>query len=328
MGALGREEAQLKLSQLQEKLDKEVSQYTAELQVVQRQMCHYEQLHQFLVAKNQERFVDPEVQEARRRRERETAEGLRKTSHEKAILKYQEVLDRLTELTGFSNPEDIFRKYLENEEKNFAEFNFINEQNSEMETLKEEIQEAQEALEKLSLVQKEEETGLKNQELQAMEEMKVSLSNEAIEVDSKYQSLNNILGQLKSAIQSLFYKAKCDDTKLKELLGASHMGDKIVQLLLSLIEQRVMDLLAAQAFHEFSESSTYNAQATALRLLGQSEEMPPKKQVLPQPPTNVEDPLGLEQIDDRPLTLEEIKAQIMKSIRNKEQSKRGSEKIG
>ncbi|XP_072463499.1 outer dynein arm-docking complex subunit 1 isoform X2 [Notamacropus eugenii] len=318
-----REEAKLKLSQLQEKLDKDISQYNAELQVVQRQICHLEQLHNFLVTKNQERLVDAEVMEARRKREHEVAAGLRKTSHEKAILQYEEVLEKLGQITGQSNAEDILQIYLENEERNFAEFTFINEQNSEMEKLKEEIQEIQDALAQLTLAQEEADKGAKRQQLDALEQRKVDLAKEAEVVEVKHSNLTKILEQLKSAIQSLFYKAKCDDTKLKELLGGSHMGNKIVELLLSLTEQRVIDLLATQAFTN-SESSTYNPKSTALRLLGQSEDAIPKKLVPPQAPSNMDDPMGLEQMDERPLTREEILAMVLKAMQEREQVKEQS----
>ncbi|XP_068959527.1 outer dynein arm-docking complex subunit 1 [Petaurus breviceps papuanus] len=316
-----REEARLKLSQLQEKLDKDISQYNAELQVVQRQICHLEQLHNFLIAKNQERLVDAEVMEARRKREHEVATGLRKTSYDKAILQYEEVLVKLGEITGQTNAEDILKMYLENEERNFAEFTLINEQNSEMETLKEEIQEIQDALVQLTLAQEEADKGAKHQELDALEQQKVELAKEAEVVEAKHDNMTKILDQLKAAIQSLFYKAKCDDTRLRELLGGSHMGTKIVELLLSLIEQRVIDLLTAQAFTNFSESNTYNPQSTALRLLGQSEDAIPKKLVPLQAPSNMDDPVGLEQTDERPLTREEILAQVLKAMQEREQGR-------
>ncbi|XP_074164219.1 outer dynein arm-docking complex subunit 1 isoform X1 [Sminthopsis crassicaudata] len=316
-----REEAKLKLSQLQEKLHKDVSQYNAELQVIQRQICHLEQLHKFLVTKNQERLVDAEVLEARRKREREVAEGLRKTSHEKAIIQYEEVLEKLAEITGQVSAEDIFHTYLENEEKNFAEFTFINEQNSEMEKLKEDIQEIQDAVTQLTLAQEEADKGVQYQQLQELEQRKMDLEKEAEMVETKHNNLKNILEQLKEAIQSLFYKAKCDDSKLKQLLGGSHVGNKIMELLLSLIEQRVIDLLAAQAFDSFSmESPTYNPQATALRLLGQTAEVVPKKASLPQPPT-MEDPVGMELTGDRPLNPDELKNLVLKMVQDRELSK-------
>ncbi|XP_031817626.1 coiled-coil domain-containing protein 114 [Sarcophilus harrisii] len=315
-----REEAKLKLSQLQEKLHKDVSQYNAELQVIQRQICHLEQLHKFLVTKNQ-RILGREVLEGGRSAEREVAEGLRKTSQEKAIIQYEEVLEKLAEITGQATAEDIFHTYLENEEKNFAEFTFINEQNSEMEKLKEDIQEIQDAVTQLTLAQEEADKGVQYQQLQELEQQKADLSKEAEMVETKHNNLKKILEQLKEAIQSLFYKAKCDDSKLKQLLGGSHIGNKIMELLLSLIEQRVIDLLAAQAFDSFSmESPTYNPQATALRLLGQTDEVVPKKPSLPQPPA-MEDPVGLELTGDRPLNPEELKNLVLKMVQERELAK-------
>ncbi|XP_074075933.1 outer dynein arm-docking complex subunit 1-like [Macrotis lagotis] len=316
-----REEAKLKLSQLQEKLDKDLSQYNAELQVVQRQICHLEQLHNFLVTKNQERLVDPQVLEAGRKRELEEAQGLRKTSREKDIMQCEEVLQKLAEMTGKSLPEEIFQTYLENEERNFAEFTYINEQNSEREKLKKEIQEIQDSLAQLTLAQDEADQDFRNQQLDPLETRKMELAKEAEIVKAKHSNLNKILEELKAAIQSLFYKANCDDTKLKKLLGGDQMGNKTVELLLSLIEQRVIDLLAAQAFINFTESSTYNPQSTALRLLGQREDITPKKPTPMVTPSHVDEPMGLEQVDDRPLNPEELRAQVVKMLQEREQAK-------
>lgn len=69
------------------------------------------------------------------------AEGLRKTSQEKLVLRYEDALNKLAQLTGESDPDLLVEKYLELEERNFAEFNFINEQNSELHHLQEEIKE-------------------------------------------------------------------------------------------------------------------------------------------------------------------------------------------
>ncbi|XP_027716393.1 coiled-coil domain-containing protein 114 [Vombatus ursinus] len=295
-----REEAKLKLSQLQEKLDKDLSQYSAELQVVQRQICHLEQLHNFLATKNQERTVDDAVMAARHKRAQEAAEGLHKTSFEKAIVQYEEVLEKLGEITGHSQADDILKTYLENEERNFAEFTFINEQNSEMEKLTEETQQIQDALAQLTLAQEEAERGSKCQQLDALEQRKVALAKEAEAVEDRQDKISKTLDQLKAATKSLFYKAKCDDTRLKELLGGSHMGSKIMELLLSLIEQRVMDLLAAQAFASFSVGKDYNM-AEAVR-----------------PFHPRDDPAGLEQMDERPLTREEILAQVLKAMQDRE----------
>ncbi|KAB1273519.1 Coiled-coil domain-containing protein 114 [Camelus dromedarius] len=134
-----REEAKTKIGMLRERAEKEVAQNESEVQLLQRQMGRLEQLHCFLKLKNGDRQLDPAIVEKREKRAWEVAEGYRKTSQEKLVLRYEDALKRLSQLTGESDPDVLVEKYLELEERNFAEFTFINEQNSELEHLQEEI---------------------------------------------------------------------------------------------------------------------------------------------------------------------------------------------
>lgn len=45
----------------------------------------------------------------------EVAEGLRKTSQEKLVLRYEDALNKLAQLTGESDPDLLVEKYLERE---------------------------------------------------------------------------------------------------------------------------------------------------------------------------------------------------------------------
>lgn len=46
---------------------------------------------------------------------REVAEGLRKTSQEQLVLRYEDTLNKLAQLTGESDPDLLVKKYLESE---------------------------------------------------------------------------------------------------------------------------------------------------------------------------------------------------------------------
>uniref|UniRef100_A0A8C6EJR8 Outer dynein arm docking complex subunit 1 n=1 Tax=Microcebus murinus TaxID=30608 RepID=A0A8C6EJR8_MICMU len=137
-----REEAKAKMGMLRERTEKEVAQNETDTQILLRQIAHLEQLHRFLKLKNNDRQPDPAVVA---KREKRALEGVRKTSQEKLVLRYEDALKKLSQLTGDSDPDVLVQKYLEMEERNFAEFNFINEQNSELEHLQEEIKEVSEA---------------------------------------------------------------------------------------------------------------------------------------------------------------------------------------
>ncbi|XP_038968315.1 outer dynein arm-docking complex subunit 1 isoform X6 [Rattus norvegicus] len=108
-----REEAKTKMGMLQERAEKELAQSDTEAQILLRQISHLEQLHRFLKLKNHDRQPDPGVVQKEEQRAWETSEGLRKTSQEKLVLRYEDTLNKLAQLTGESDPDLLVEKYLE-----------------------------------------------------------------------------------------------------------------------------------------------------------------------------------------------------------------------
>ncbi|XP_068385039.1 outer dynein arm-docking complex subunit 1 isoform X1 [Eschrichtius robustus] len=315
-----REEAKTKLGMLRERAEKEVAQNDTEVQILQRQIAHSEQLHRFLKLKNGDRQPDPAVVEKREQRAREVAEGLRKTSQEKLVLRYEDALKKLSQLTGESDPDSLVEKYLELEERNFAEFNFINEQNSELEHLQEEIKEMQEAL--VSGRRSEEDRRSRQEQQRAELQQRVDeVHTEAENLEARFQNFRGQLEKLKTDIQRLFTRAQCDSTVINDLLGVkSHMRDRDIGLFLGLIEKRLVELLTVQAFLETQNNLSASSPNAALLVLGQSPEDLPKKVAPPQPPDNLEDPPGFEANDDYPLSKEELLSRVVKSLEAREQA--------
>ncbi|XP_020040399.2 outer dynein arm-docking complex subunit 1 isoform X1 [Castor canadensis] len=306
-----REEAKAKMGMLKERAEKEVAQNEAEAQILQRQISHLEQLHRFLKLKNNDRQPDPDILQKREQRALEVAEGLRKTSQEKLVLRYEDALNKLSQLTGESDPDLLVQKYQETEERNFAEFNFINEQNSELQHLQEEIKEMQEAL--VTLRTSEENQHLQQeQQLTVLQEHIDKVHSESNLVETRFQDLRRRLERLKTDIQFLFIKAHCDRSLIADRLGVKNMRDRDMGLFLSIIEQRVVQLLLVQSFLE-AQSQLSLAEA-ALLVLGQSQEDFPKKMTAPQPPSNLEDPPGFVAKDDYPMSKEELRSQVVKEM--------------
>ncbi|XP_068385040.1 outer dynein arm-docking complex subunit 1 isoform X2 [Eschrichtius robustus] len=295
-----REEAKTKLGMLRERAEKEVAQNDTEVQILQRQIAHSEQLHRFLKLKNGDRQPDPAVVEKREQRAREVAEGLRKTSQEKLVLRYEDALKKLSQLTGESDPDSLVEKYLELEERNFAEFNFINEQNSELEHLQEEIKEMQEAL--VSGRRSEEDRRSRQEQQRAELQQRVDeVHTEAENLEARFQNFRGQLEKLKTGVKS-------------------HMRDRDIGLFLGLIEKRLVELLTVQAFLETQNNLSASSPNAALLVLGQSPEDLPKKVAPPQPPDNLEDPPGFEANDDYPLSKEELLSRVVKSLEAREQA--------
>ncbi|KAM8790531.1 outer dynein arm-docking complex subunit 1 isoform 2-T2 [Rhynchonycteris naso] len=315
-----REEAKTKMDMLRERADKEVAQNQTEVQTLQRQIAHLDQLHRFLKLKNDERQPDPVVLEKREKRAQEVAQGLHKTSQEKLVLSYEDTLNKLFQLTGESDPDVLVDKYLEMEERNFAEFTFINEQNSELERLQDEIKEMQEAMNKAhtgeatrQLLQREHQVVLQ----QCIEDRR----SEADKLEARSQEFRGQLEKLKADIQQLFTRAQCDSTIINDLLGIkTYMRDRDIGLFLGLIEKRLVELLTVQAYVATQSYSSSLADA-ALLVLGKSPEDLPKKVTLPQLPDNREDPAGFEAKEDYPLSKEELLSHVTRSLEAREQAR-------
>uniref|UniRef100_A0A7N9CYK6 ODAD1 central coiled coil region domain-containing protein n=1 Tax=Macaca fascicularis TaxID=9541 RepID=A0A7N9CYK6_MACFA len=308
-----REEAKAKMGLLRERAEKEEAQSETEAQVLQRQISHLEQLHRFLKLKNNDRQPDSDVLEKREKQAREVAEGVRKTSQERLVLRYEDALNKLSQLMGESDPDLLVQKYLEIEERNFAEFNFINEQNLELEHVQEEIKEMQEALVS-ARTSKDDRHLLQEQQLNALQQRMDKVRLEAERLEARFQDVRGQLEKLKADIQLLFTKAHCDGSMIDDLLGVkTGMADRDMGLFLSLIEKRLVELLTVQAFLD-AQSFTSLADA-ALLALGQSLEDLPKKMAPLQPPDNLEDPPGFEASDDYPMSREELLSQVEKLVR-------------
>ncbi|XP_028644792.1 coiled-coil domain-containing protein 114 isoform X2 [Grammomys surdaster] len=307
-----REEAKTKMGMLQERAEKELAQSDTEAQILLRQISHLEQLHRFLKLKNHDRQPDPGVVQKEEQRAWELSEGLRKTSQEKLVLRYEDTLNKLAQLTGESDPDLLVEKYLELEERNFAEFNFINEQNSELHHLQEEIKEMQEALVSEHASQDKQRME-REQQCKLLQQDVDKVCSESEQLEIRFQVLRDRLEKLKTDIQILFDKAKCDSSVIKDLLGVkTYMRDRDIGLFLSTIEKRLVQLLTVQAFLEV-QNHVPLADA-ALVALGQSLQEPPKKTTPLKPPDTMEDASGVVIKEDYPMSKEELLSQITKSL--------------
>ncbi|XP_042556404.1 outer dynein arm-docking complex subunit 1 isoform X1 [Dipodomys spectabilis] len=317
-----REEAKTKMGMLRERAEKEVAQNETEAQILRRQISHLEQLHRFLKLKNNERQPDPDVVQKQEQRAREVAEGLRKTSQEKLVLRYEDALNKLSQLTGESDPDQLVEKYLETEERNFAEFNFINEQNSELQHLQEEIKELKEALvsERGNVESRQQ---LQEQQHTALQQRVDKVRAESLQLEMHFRDLRGMLEKLKGDIRLLLIKAHCDSSSIDDRLGVRNMRDRELIVYLGIIEKRLVDLLTVQAFLE-SQSHTSLADA-ALLALGQSQEDVPKKAVPLQTPDNLEDLPGFVAKDDYPMSREELLSQVVKAVELQEQAQEQSQ---
>ncbi|KAL6087763.1 hypothetical protein STEG23_008063 [Scotinomys teguina] len=198
------------------------------------------------------------------------------------------------------------------EERNFAAFNFINEQNSEIHHLQEEVKEVQEALASERASQ---ETRHLQQEQQCtvLQQNVDKVRSEREQLEARGQIRRAQLKKLKADIQLLFDKAQCDNSVIKDLLGVkTHMQDEDLGLFLSTIEKQLVQFLLVQAFLEVQNHIPLTD--AALLALGQSQEDSPKKTTPLKPPDILEDSSGFVVKEDYPLSKEELLSHVMKSV--------------
>uniref|UniRef100_G3TM60 Outer dynein arm docking complex subunit 1 n=1 Tax=Loxodonta africana TaxID=9785 RepID=G3TM60_LOXAF len=316
-----REEAKTKMSLLRERAEKEVSQNETEVQALLRQISHLEHLHAFLKLKNNERQPDPAIVEKRAQRAREVEEGLRKTSQEKLVLRYEDALRKLSQLTGESDPDTLVEKYLETiHPKFFHSFSFIlNDRDREVKYLREGYSQQSKGMETGHARCKTDPFKVKFTEFCTLMERGTGGLSRGGLAPSGYRVCDAGSPPCPD-LQQLFTQAHCDSTVINDLLGIkTQMQDRDIGLFLGLIEKRVVELLTVQAFLDsksYTSSSLFNA---ALMGLGQSPDDLRKKLAPPQLPDNLEDPPGFEGKDNYPLSKEELLSQVVKSAREQHQ---------
>ncbi|XP_067826290.1 coiled-coil domain-containing protein 114 [Heptranchias perlo] len=318
-----RDEAQTKMLQLKEKAEKDLALHAAEMKELQRVIDHDRKLKEFMGIKSQERSSEDEALHRTYKRDREDSARKRKDTKEESVETYEAAFQQIRALTGEGNLDVLVRTFIEVEDRNFALFNYINEQNSEIEGLQEEIADIQAEIETF-----------KSQEVQLEQERKVMLkkiesqqeeaSKQAEEYEGRIKGVQKTLDQLKVGTESLFNKMNCDRSILDEMLGSSSgIRDSNVMQYLGLIEQRTNELLSIQSYLTSKDyDKPYDPREAAILLMGQNPDNPIQP-IYIEPPTtgndydsDLDSPVTDE--EERPLTQSELRQRIMKGVIKKE----------
>ncbi|XP_053547009.1 outer dynein arm-docking complex subunit 1 [Bombina bombina] len=314
-----RDEAQTKMLQLREKAEKDLNQHTAEIKELQRIIDHDRRLKEFMGIKTQERSISEEVLDARRKREKDELEKKKRDPTEDTIETYEQAFQQIRAVTGEDNLDILVNRFIEVEDQNFALFNYVNEQNNEIERLMEQITEIKKEIEEFKAqgvrLDQEHQAILKN-----IERKRDNAAKLADGYQEQLKGVMKIIDQLKEGIDSLFKKINCDRSILDEMLGSSSsIRETNIMQYLGLIEQKTNEILAIQSFLDSKNyDKPYDPQETARVLLGQLTDMQaPVFQIRP-PATgddydSDEDSLGTEE-EERPLTQAELRERIMRGV--------------
>ncbi|XDV51248.1 hypothetical protein PO909_020167 [Leuciscus waleckii] len=310
-----REEAQTKITMMKEKAIKDFAQYSAEMKELERVIAHERRLKEFMTIKSNERTAMDDGQEMRRRQEMK--EQRRADAGEETFDTLEEVFQRIKRLTGEDNLKMLVTNFIQVEDKNFALFNFVNEQNMEAERLREQIHQIGEEMKQLHMkgVQKEQENQVALKELM---DLKQECETQAQRYEAQADDISKILHQIKTGTDSVFNKIDCDRTLVADMLGSSSgIRDSNIMTYLSLVEQRTSELLTIQAFINSKDlEKSYDLKEVAQFLLGQKPDMLRHAEIVQPPITRYDyeaEDSSLTDEEDRPLTHKELHQHVMMS---------------
>jgi uncharacterized phage infection (PIP) family protein YhgE len=250
------------------------------------------------------------------------------------IQNFEEAFNKIKSATGISDIEELVKTFIKNEDHNFSLFNYVNEQNNEVEKLEEQIQALLDEERKYA----QESGDDAHQHKQILKELEVKLqSSESMseKYEIRAQDLQRAVESLKRGIQNIYEKLGVDEDGFGEpLVTESNMVHY-----LGLIEQKANQIL--QQYSEArealaisqsptksvvgSESELFSPSKSLVSVLGAGPKIPMGQELLHvNPPKLDEYQSDDEDFDDgddtRPFTREELKAKTLNRLQRQGRS--------
>jgi len=307
-----RDDAHNKMFMLKDKCEKDIQLFNAEIRELQRVIDDDKKRRNFMKSKEVTRVVTYQAT----RKEKDS-----KRVAEEKINDYETAFKAIIDCSGKEDISSVVANFIKVEDRNFALFNLVNEQNNVIEQLSDEIK----AIKKNIAEYKNEDVKMRNDRKKIMEELETELQRVQVEFDQSEEMLKNvqkILGQLKLGTGSLFNKIGCNEKSMQHLLGG-HLGveDDNVMKYLGVIEQRANHLLLSSAYVDSQQNfESYDPYETAKIIVGQL----PQEEIRPlsvDPPSTGDDKdIDESRSDDElhPFTAEELKQKVLATVEKKE----------
>ncbi|XP_056242579.1 coiled-coil domain-containing protein 114 isoform X1 [Seriola aureovittata] len=319
-----RVEAQSKMTMMREKAVKDLSQYNAEMKELERVIAHEYSLKEFMTTKCSERSGQDDGHETGHRQLSEVKEQRRTDSGEESLDVLREVFERIQAMTGEDNLDMLVTRFIQVEDRKFALFNFVNEQNNEAEVLRDHISQIQEEMEQFRVKGLQQEHNHRSL-LRDIDEQQKETECQAEDYENQASIISKILDEIKTGVNSIFSKMECDHSVIEDMLGSSTgISENNIMSYLGLVEQKTNELLTIQAFLDSKDlEKDYNPKDLAKFLLGQNPELL-QQNISIQPAVNSaeydEEESVVTDEEERPLSQGELRRRIMKAVLQKESS--------
>ena len=243
---------------------------------------------------------------------------------EKTIVTYEEAFKQIQAATGMTDIDDLVTSFIAAEDQNFSLFNFVNELNQETEKLEESAAELRAEIDKFE--------GADNvadaQRKKLVRELERRIERAQLntkQVEERLESTGATLNALRAGIKSAYDALGCDTESNRELFGDRGVTDQNMLSYLGIVEQRANEVIATYA----AAAAADEGPDAAKRLMGTAGPFSSRRfglSVTIVPPSTAADAgdgsESEEEIDDRPLTRDELLAKAQRAF-SKRESKGG-----
>ena len=328
-----RDQAQMEIAAIQQADAKETQEYDEQMQALGRKIEEDKKRKDLLLrdqagAPNGGMSMDEEAG-----LKKKVTKGVWSIAKDKAnvaasidkVQSYEEAFNKIKAATGISDIQELVNTFIANEDQNFSLFNYVNEQNNEIEKLEEQIAGLRDEEQKFQRESGDD----ANQHKQLLNELaqKLQTTETAAErYESKFQDGLKTVNSLKVGIQSLFSKLECNTSSMADMLTDSMVTEANMMQYLGMIEQRTNEVLQMYASVKRDASGGGSNGAPPLttpqalvNVLGSGPMTPMGQDSIQINPPNLNDYSSEEDSDDddseaRPLTHEELKLKTMRVI--------------
>lgn len=302
-----RDEAQHRMASLRERADREMAVYNAEIKDVKRILEHDRKLRKFMTTKAEDRasILEDELMVRAIKKYEAQLNGLQQETS-----KFEEIFDKIKEATGIEDTDTLVESFIENEDRNFALYNYVNNMNTEIENLKDDIRRLKDEIE---LIKKEgvDSDVHRKEILNELEQKMVEVTDELTLVNKEYKASRRQLELLKPKVESVFNSIECDRSSIAELLGIGvSIDDNNIMQYLGIIEQKCNELLQNKALEKIKKLNESGRDISVDGLQGVGPQPAHGNFLIVPPPIEDDSDQAWHCNDAKPLTVEEVQALI------------------
>jgi hypothetical protein len=231
------------------------------------------------------------------------------------VQNFEEAFNKIKAATGISEIEELVRTFIKNEDHNFSLFNYVNEQNNEIEKLEEQIQALREE-EKKFAQESGEDVQQHKQILQELESKLLNSEATSEKYEIKSQDLQRSIESLKRGIQSIYEKLDIDS----DGFGEPVVTESNMPHYLGLVEQKANQLLGDYEGARVSLAKGPETEAKGTdglpTLLGAGPKIPMGQEHLQVNPPKLDEYQSDDDDDDeaRPLNRDELKSRTLNRL--------------